>query len=115
MKKTVAVIGATGVAGQQFLAALPGHPLFEVVALAASPRSAGKRYRDALTDQSGAVRWYCQEPLHPDVAALEVEDAARFDAARVDLVFTAVESEAAAEPRLDRDREGGMLTAAGRL
>ena len=97
MKKTVAVIGATGVAGQQFLAALPGHPLFEVVALAASPRSAGKRYRDALTDQSGAVRWYCQEPLHPDFAALEVEDAARFDAARVDLVFTAVESEAAAE------------------
>jgi len=97
MKKTVAVIGATGVAGQQFLAALPGHPLFEVVALAASPRSAGKRYRDALTDQSGAVRWYCQEPLHPDFAALEVEDAARFDGARVDLVFTAVESEAAAE------------------
>ena len=97
MRKTVAVIGAAGVAGQQFLAALAGHPLFEVVALAASPRSAGRRYRDALTDQSGAIRWYGQEPLHPDLAAIEVEDAARFDAARVDLVFTAVESDAAAE------------------
>jgi aspartate-semialdehyde dehydrogenase len=42
MTKTVAVIGATGVAGQQFLATLAGHPSFEVVALAASARSAGK-------------------------------------------------------------------------
>jgi aspartate-semialdehyde dehydrogenase len=42
VKKTVAVIGATGVAGQQFLAALAGHPSFEVVARAASERSAGK-------------------------------------------------------------------------
>src|SRR5262249_61377337 len=97
MKKTLAVIGATGGAGQQFLAALPGPPLVEVVALAASPRSAGRRYRDALTDQSGAIRWYGQEPLPPEFAAIEVEDAACFDAARVDLVFTAVESDAAAE------------------
>jgi len=42
MKKTVAVIGATGVAEQQFLATLAGHPSFEVVALAAPERSAGK-------------------------------------------------------------------------
>jgi len=97
MKKTVAVIGATGVAGQQFLAALPGHPLFEVVALAASPRSAGKPYLDAITDHAGAVRWHCQEPLPADFTALEVEDAARFDPTRVDVVFTAVESDAAAE------------------
>jgi aspartate-semialdehyde dehydrogenase len=94
-KKKVAVIGATGVAGQQFLAALPGHPSFEVVALAASERSAGKSYRDALTDAHGAFRWYCQEPLDPSFAKIEVEDASRFDASRVDLVFTAVESDAA--------------------
>ena len=96
-KKTVAVIGATGVAGQQFLAALAGHPFFEVAALAASERSAGKSYKHALTDAAGAFRWYCQEPLDPRIAAIGVEDASRFDAARVDLVFTAVELDAAVE------------------
>ena len=97
MKKTAAVIGATGVAGQQFLAALADHPLFEIVALAASERSAGKPYRSALTDTTGAFRWYCQEPLDPRFADLEVEHAGEFDAARVDVVFTAVESDAATE------------------
>jgi aspartate-semialdehyde dehydrogenase len=95
--KRVAVIGATGVAGQQFLASLAGHPLFEVVALAASERSAGKRYRDAITDASGAFRWYCQESLDPAFAGIQVEDAARLDASGLDLIFTAVESDAARE------------------
>ena len=100
-KKTVAVIGATGVAGQQFLASLAGHPFFEVAALAASERSAGKAYADAITDGAGGVRWYCQEPLDPTFARLVVQDAARLDATRVDVVFTAVESDAARdlEPR----------------
>ena len=97
MKKTVAVIGATGVAGQQFLAALAGHPFFQVVALAASERSAGKPYRSALTDTAGAFCWYGQEALDPRFADLEVEHAGEFDAARVDVVFTAVESDAATE------------------
>ena len=100
-KKKVAVIGATGVAGQQFLASLPGHPYFEVVALAASERSAGKSYRDALTDPSGAFRWYCQERLDPAYAQIQVQDASKLDATQVDLIFTAVESDAAKdlEPR----------------
>ncbi len=100
-KKKVAVIGATGVAGQQFLASLAGHPIFEVVALAASERSAGKIYKDAITDAHGAFRWYCQEPLDPAFAKIQVEDASKLDAAKVDLVFTAVESDAAKdlEPR----------------
>ena len=93
----VAVIGATGLAGQQFLAALAGHPYFEVAALAASERSAGKRYREAITDAAGALRWYCAEPLDPAFAALIVQDAGRLDAESVDLVFTAVESDAARE------------------
>ena len=96
-KKKVAVIGATGVAGQQFLASLPGHPYFEVTALAASERSAGKLYKDAITDAHGAFRWYCQEPLDPAYAKLKVQDAAHLDASKVDLVFTAVESDAAKE------------------
>ena len=52
-KIRVAVVGATGVAGQQFLAALPGHPHFQVVKLAASARAAGKRYGEALRDERG--------------------------------------------------------------
>src|SRR5262245_49202191 len=100
-KKRVAVVGATGVAGQQFLTALSGHPFFDVTVLAASERSAGKIYTNAITDPSGAVRWYCQEPLDPAFARIEVEDALQLDATRVDLVFTAVESDAAKdlEPR----------------
>jgi len=96
-KKRVAVIGATGLAGQQFLAALAGHPYFEVAALAASERSAGKPYRAALTDAAGAFRWYGAEPLDAAFAAMTVQDAARLDAEAVDLVFTAVESDAARE------------------
>jgi aspartate-semialdehyde dehydrogenase len=100
-KKKVAVIGATGVAGQQFLASLSRHPLFEVTALAASERSAGKTYAEAITDGAGAFRWYCQEPLDPAFARIRVQDASRFDTTAVDVVFTAVESEAASllEPR----------------
>ena len=96
-KKKVAVIGATGVAGQQFLASLAGHPTFEVTALAASERSAGKSYKDAITDAHGAFRWYCQESLDPAFAKIQVEDASKLDATKVDVVFTAVESDAAKE------------------
>lgn len=104
MAVRVAVIGATGVVGQQFLVALDAHPWFTVTALAASERSAGKRYADAIRDpESGASRWLCQEPLPAAFQDMEVQDAARFDPASVDLVFTGVEEGAVArrlEPRL---------------
>ena len=96
-RKKVAVIGATGVAGQQFLAALANHPWFDVTALAASERSAGKTYTDAITDAGGAFRWYCQEPLDPAFARMPVQDAAKLDASALDVVFSAVESDAARE------------------
>jgi aspartate-semialdehyde dehydrogenase len=97
----VAVLGATGVAGQQFLASLPGHPWFEVVRLGASERSAGKKYGDAIRDASGKVSWFAAAPLDPALAALPVEDAAAMTVDGIDLVFTAVESDAAKvlEPR----------------
>ena len=97
IRKTAAVIGATGVAAQQFLAALSTHPWFELTALAAPGRSAGKRCRDAITAPDGAVRRDCHERLDPAFAEITVQDAARFDARTVDVVFTAVESDAAAE------------------
>ena len=88
----VAVVGATGLAGQQFLAALANHPTFEVAALAASSRSAGKTYRDAIRAESGQVQWYAATPLSDRIAAMMVQDAEQLDARKVDLVLTAVEA-----------------------
>ena len=101
LRRRVAVVGATGITGQQFLLALADHPWFEVAALAASERSAGKRYADAVTRPDGSSAWQCDEPFPARFADLEVLDAARLDASSVDLVFSAVESDAARvlEPR----------------
>lgn len=95
MKKKVAVIGATGIAGQQFLAALPEHPELEITVLAASARSAGKSYLDALREPSGAIGWWCDEELPNEYAKMPVIDGEAFDARTVDIVFTATESDAA--------------------
>lgn len=92
-----AVVGATGLAGQQFLAALARHPQFTVTRLAASERSSGKTYVDAIRAESGQISWYADEPLDPAIAALPVERADELDASSVDLVFTAVESGPARE------------------
>ena len=50
-KMKVGVVGATGMVGQRFLTLLDNHPYFEVVALAASARSAGKIYREAVGER----------------------------------------------------------------
>lgn len=96
-KRSVAVVGATGIAGQQFLTALAGHPWFEVTALAASSRSAGRSYAEAIRDASGARRWWCVEEPPAACLDLQVEDATRLDPTRFALVFAAVESDAARE------------------
>ncbi|MEW6269607.1 MAG: aspartate-semialdehyde dehydrogenase [Thermodesulfobacteriota bacterium] len=105
-ERKVAVVGATGVAGQQFIAALQSHPWFRITTLAASERSAGRSYGEALRDANGAMRWYCDEEPSPKVLALEVGDARDLDASSVDVVFTAVESDAARElePRLAKHK-----------
>lgn len=101
-KWNVAVVGATGVAGQQFLESLRGHPWFNVTALAASERSAGKSFREALVDENGARKWYCANDPDEHVLGLEVQNAMDLDPDSVDLVFAAIESDAAREiePRL---------------
>ncbi|MEM9489208.1 MAG: aspartate-semialdehyde dehydrogenase [Myxococcota bacterium] len=93
----VAVVGATGLAGQQFLTALSGHPTFEITRLAASPRSAGKSYIDAIRNESGQIQWYADEPLDDALAGIEVEAADKLDPGSVDVVFTAIESGPARE------------------
>ena len=57
MKKRVAIIGVTGAVGQEFVQSLKNHPWFEVTQIAASERSAGKKYVDAIRDDSGIVAW----------------------------------------------------------
>jgi aspartate-semialdehyde dehydrogenase len=98
MKKRVAVVGATGIAGQQCLVALDRHPWFETVMLAASARSAGRSYAEALRDKkTGALRWWCNEEPPATALRLPVEHAAELNLAGVDVVFSAVESDVARE------------------
>jgi aspartate-semialdehyde dehydrogenase len=98
----VAVVGATGLAGQEFLAALGAHPIFQVTKVAASSRSAGKKMRDATKDDKGASKWFCADPLPDEYADLVVEDSANLSADGVRLVFSAVEADVAREiePRM---------------
>jgi aspartate-semialdehyde dehydrogenase len=96
-KIPVAVVGATGLAGQQFLAALANHPQFEIVKLAASPRSAGKKYKDAIREATGQLKWYASGPLPAAYENITVEDAAAMDAKGLGCVFSALESDPAKE------------------
>src|SRR4029078_6407875 len=93
----VPVFGATGLAGQQFLASLAGHPMFEIRKLAASSRSAGKKYADAVKDDKGASKWFCSEPLSAEHAGITVEDSASLTTDGIGLVFSAVEADVARE------------------
>ncbi|HEY8924278.1 MAG TPA: aspartate-semialdehyde dehydrogenase [Polyangia bacterium] len=101
----VAVVGATGLAGQQFLASLATHPMLEVKKLAASARSAGKKLGAALRDDKGSSRWLCSEPLSPEHAEIVVEDSASMTSDGIKLVFSAVEADVAREiePKFAKD------------
>ena len=91
-----AIVGATGIVGQQFILALQDHPWFTITALAASPRSAGRSYGEALRDTpGGSLQWYADSPPDDNIFDLPVENAADLDAARFDVIFSAVESDAA--------------------
>ena len=60
-KLRVGILGATGMVGQRFISLLENHPWFEVVTVAASPRSAGKTYEEAVGDRWKMIR-QCQKP-----------------------------------------------------
>ncbi|MCL5784808.1 MAG: aspartate-semialdehyde dehydrogenase [Patescibacteria group bacterium] len=65
---SVAILGATGMVGQRFITLLASHPWFEVVCVAASPRSAGKKYQEAVEG-----RWVMKEPIPQSVVNLVVK------------------------------------------
>ena len=83
----VGVIGATGMVGQRFITLLENHPWFNLVTLAASARSAGKTYEEAV-----GSRWLMTTPMPESVKKMVVLDAANVEevASKVDFVFCAV-------------------------
>jgi aspartate-semialdehyde dehydrogenase len=90
------IVGATGIVGQQFIVALQNHPWIKITALAASERSAGKVYKESITDpKTGAFKWYCDEACDPEVLHLPVQNAQDMDISNIDLVFSAIESDQA--------------------
>lgn len=87
-KLRVGVLGATGMVGQRFISLLENHPWFEVVAVAASPRSAGKTYEEAV-----GGRWKMKTPMPETVKNMVVMNVNEVEkvASMVDFVFSAVD------------------------
>ena len=87
-KYRVGIVGATGMVGQRFISLLKDHPWFEVNCVAASARSAGKTYREAVGE-----RWAFSWEILEKVAGMTVVDAADIDevSKHVDFVFCAVD------------------------
>ena len=94
-KKRVAIIGVTGSVGQEFVQSLDGHPWFEVTQIAASERSAGKDYLDAIRDPGGIIAWDVGGQIPEYIKAMTVRRIDELDVPQLDLVFSAVESQAA--------------------
>ncbi|MGN0597667.1 MAG: aspartate-semialdehyde dehydrogenase [Ruminiclostridium sp.] len=85
----VGIIGATGMVGQRFAVLLENHPWFTVTTLAASPRSAGKTYKEAVGD-----RWLIEKPMPKAMEDIVIMDATadiEKIAGQVDFVFCAVD------------------------
>ena len=87
-KLRVGILGGTGMVGQRFISLLDNHPWFEVVLVAASPRSAGKTYKEAVGD-----RWKMSTPIPESVKSLVVKNVNEISviASSVDFVFSAVD------------------------
>ena len=87
-KLRVGILGGTGMVGQRFIALLEDHPWFEVTTIAASPRSAGKTYAEAVGD-----RWKMTTPMPEAVKNIVVKNVNEVEnvAAEVDFVFSAVD------------------------
>jgi len=94
----VGVIGATGMIGQNYLRLLADHPWFDVVYLAASPNSAGKKYSDAV-----AGRWHMSSDIPDKYKDIVVEDASQIDKAvgKCEMIFSAVEMDKKAIQELE--------------
>jgi len=99
-KRKVAVLGATGAVGQTFIRLLANHPWFELTEVAASERSAGKRYRDA-------TRWIEGE-MPASVAGLDIKNS-RASEINAQIVFSALDSGVAGEIEEEFARAGKLV------
>ncbi|MHA1281502.1 MAG: aspartate-semialdehyde dehydrogenase [Promethearchaeota archaeon] len=81
-KYKIGVLGATGVVGQNYIKLLQGHPWFEIVDVAASPRSAGKSYKEAVKE-----KWQMPIAIPESVRDLTVRDVQDYDSIDDDLSF----------------------------
>ncbi|TVS20627.1 MAG: aspartate-semialdehyde dehydrogenase [Planctomycetaceae bacterium] len=99
-KMRVGILGATGMVGQRFVHLLGNHPWFEVVAVAASPRSAGKTYEQAV-----AGRWAMPSEIPAAVASMVVADVQAVQAVsdQVEFVFSALDMDKQAIRDLEDD------------
>lgn len=104
-KTPVAVLGATGTVGQRFLTLLEDHPWFEVTAITASERSAGKRYGDT-------ARWVQSTPLPDKFADMEIRPTAPPLDAK--LVFSALDASVAGEAETAFAKAGHLVVSNAR-
>ena len=87
-KLKVGILGATGMVGQRFATLLENHPWFELACLAASPRSKGKTYEEAVGD-----KWKLDIPMPESVKKMVVKDVSDIESVKegLDFVFSAVD------------------------
>lgn len=96
MKKKVAIIGVTGAVGQEFVVSLKDHPWFEVTQIAASEKSAGKKYLDAIKDpNSGITNWQVGGEIPEYIKGMTVVAVNEIKVDELDLIFSSIESGAA--------------------
>src|SRR5512137_1223439 len=91
LNRKVAILGATGAVGQRYIQLLQGHPWFQIEVLAASERSAGKRYGQACN-------WTMETELPKEIAEMTIADAnveAVEKAGDIDIVFSSLPAEIA--------------------
>ena len=99
-KLSVAILGSTGMAGQQFMPFLADHPYFDLKVLSASERSAGKPYKEV-------AKWYQETPIprgFEDMRVVTIEDV--LEKADIDIVFCALPSEIAQDCEQEFAKKG---------
>jgi len=86
-KLNVGILGATGIVGQNYIRLLQAHPWFQIIDVAASPRSANKTYKEAVKQ-----KWQMSIPVPNDLQDLIVRDVQDFDSIsnEIDFVFSAI-------------------------
>jgi len=105
-KIPVAILGATGEVGQKFVANLQRHPWFEITALYASEKSAGKSYADALDYGKESSRWFVKEAPDEKILGMTVLDVRNVHTKECSMFFSALPSETAleAEGKIAKER-----------